>query len=323
MFNDSVKNDRKDKIVTFEFEGKKVRTAIINANTWWCLMDLYSALELTNVSNANKIITDEFGLTSDVICTVSDVDSHGRKAEINFIHESAMYHLVFTSRKPEAQRFRQWVYRDVLPSIRKTGGYGRVDDLDTLYTIIGNEIAHRNLLKAHQAKIEEHDQRIESLEKQSFGVSKEEISKVVQEESLSKEDVLKFVKEEAIKTEFPKDCMDLDNIRQFIFWGISQTNISKFLTAKLHPIKEYYYQVKNGAHGGEFSLSKSYKIEGLQEKFRLLLSESIKAGESTPINHIMYHPILGRYMVKRKELIMELDKGLDSIPMAEIKTPDL
>jgi prophage antirepressor-like protein len=41
------------------------------------------------------------------------------------VNESGVYSLVFTSRKPEAKRFRKWVTSEVLPEIRKTGGYRR------------------------------------------------------------------------------------------------------------------------------------------------------------------------------------------------------
>ena len=39
------------------------------------------------------------------------------------VSESGLYSLIFTSRKPEAKRFRKWIASEVLPSIRKTGGY--------------------------------------------------------------------------------------------------------------------------------------------------------------------------------------------------------
>jgi hypothetical protein len=41
------------------------------------------------------------------------------------VSESGLYSLIFTSRKPEAKRFRKWIASEVLPEIRKTGGYGR------------------------------------------------------------------------------------------------------------------------------------------------------------------------------------------------------
>jgi len=48
--------------------------------------------------------------------------SYGEK-EMICVNESGLYNLIFKSRKPEAQAFRKWVTSEVLPSIRKTGGY--------------------------------------------------------------------------------------------------------------------------------------------------------------------------------------------------------
>ena len=45
--------------------------------------------------------------------------------EMLTVNELGVYSLVFTSRKPEAKRFRKWVTSEVLPEIRKTGGYRR------------------------------------------------------------------------------------------------------------------------------------------------------------------------------------------------------
>ena len=42
---------------------------------------------------------------------------------MRFINESGLYRLIFASRKPEAEKFRRWVFHEVLPSIRKTGYY--------------------------------------------------------------------------------------------------------------------------------------------------------------------------------------------------------
>ena len=50
---------------------------------------------------------------------------------MNVVTESGLYHLVLTSRKPEAKVFRRWVTGTVLPSIRQTGGYQSGDDAKT------------------------------------------------------------------------------------------------------------------------------------------------------------------------------------------------
>lgn len=51
------------------------------------------------------------------------VDSKGRKQSINFIPEGDLYRLIVRSRLPSAQRFEHWLFDEVLPSIRQTGGY--------------------------------------------------------------------------------------------------------------------------------------------------------------------------------------------------------
>jgi len=42
---------------------------------------------------------------------------------ITLINESGLYNAVFNSKKPEAKTFRKWITSEVLPSIRKHGGY--------------------------------------------------------------------------------------------------------------------------------------------------------------------------------------------------------
>jgi hypothetical protein len=55
----------------------------------------------------------------------------GGNQRMNVVTESGLYHLVLTSRKPEAKAFRRWVTRTVLPSTRQTGGYQSSDDART------------------------------------------------------------------------------------------------------------------------------------------------------------------------------------------------
>ena len=54
-------------------------------------------------------------------------DSLGRDQITNFIPEGDLYRLIIHSRLPGADRFEKWVFDEVLPTIRRTGGYGQVD----------------------------------------------------------------------------------------------------------------------------------------------------------------------------------------------------
>lgn len=80
---------------------------------WFVARDVCNALELTNPTVAvNSLDEDErakFNL--------------GRQGEANIVSEPGFYKLVMKSRKPEAKAFQRWVTHEVLPSIRKKGGY--------------------------------------------------------------------------------------------------------------------------------------------------------------------------------------------------------
>ena len=62
-------------------------------------------------------------LSDEVISTYPILDSLGREQLANFVNEDGLYDVILDSRKPEAKQFRKWVTGEVLPSIRKTGGY--------------------------------------------------------------------------------------------------------------------------------------------------------------------------------------------------------
>ena len=86
-------------------------------------------------------------------------DSHFRKlnnAGENFLTESGVYKLIFKSKKKEAEKFQDWVTDEVLPQIRKTGGYIPVNEDDDEKTIMAKalQIMDRTI-KEKNIKIEE------------------------------------------------------------------------------------------------------------------------------------------------------------------------
>lgn len=83
---------------------------------WIAAGDICLALGLSNASAAvASLDDDEKGITI--------ADTLGGPQEIRIVNESGLYSLMFRSRKPEAVAFRKWVTSEVLPAIRKTGGY--------------------------------------------------------------------------------------------------------------------------------------------------------------------------------------------------------
>lgn len=95
----------------------EVRTTEINNVPYICLADICKILEIKNISDCKKRLKQDGVVTSEVI------DNLGRKQQATFINESNLYKVIFQSRKPEAEQFTEWVTSEVLPSIRKNGGY--------------------------------------------------------------------------------------------------------------------------------------------------------------------------------------------------------
>lgn len=121
-----------NQISIYNFNQNPVRTQTINCEPWFCLADACSALCLSN-SRKSKTQLSLKGVTKSYILT------EGGEQELTFINEPNLYRLIFRSNKPQAQAFADWVYSEVLPSIRKTGGYGSLD-VQELTKAVANEL---------------------------------------------------------------------------------------------------------------------------------------------------------------------------------------
>jgi len=98
----------------------EIRTIIKDGQPWFVAKDLCEVLELTNTTvSIARLDSDE----------VTKFNLGGLSGEINIVNESGLYSLVMGSRKPEAKQFKKWVTGEVLPAIRKTGGYVSNEDL--------------------------------------------------------------------------------------------------------------------------------------------------------------------------------------------------
>ena len=103
-------------------EFGEIRTAVVNNEPMFCLIDICKALELSN----SRIVADRL-----------DEDERRkldlpRQGETWFITESGLYAVVLRSDKPAAKKFRKWVTSEVLPSIRKHGIYATDNVIDNI-----------------------------------------------------------------------------------------------------------------------------------------------------------------------------------------------
>lgn len=101
-------------IQSYNFKGAALRTLTDGeGEPWFVAKDVCDILEISNPSDALKRLDDDERSRFNL----------GRQGETNIVNEAGLYVLVLGSRKPEAHEFKRWVTHEVLPSIRRHGGY--------------------------------------------------------------------------------------------------------------------------------------------------------------------------------------------------------
>lgn len=132
-------------------EFGKVRTLVKDGEPWFVASDVCECLGLANPTvSVNRLDYDErakFNL--------------GRQGWVNIVNEYGLYNLVLGSRKPEAKNFKRWVTHEVLPAIRKHGGYLTPDKVEEILTNPDSIIRLATQLKEERAKRAEAEKVIE------------------------------------------------------------------------------------------------------------------------------------------------------------------
>lgn len=102
------------------YKGKPVRWLIREGQPMWVAVDVCQVLELKNTTRAlARVAEDE----KDTLTSSKGIAVDGRAQSICLVTESGLYSLILSSRKPGARAVQRWVTHEVLPAIRKTGGY--------------------------------------------------------------------------------------------------------------------------------------------------------------------------------------------------------
>lgn len=131
-------------------EFGEVRTVMVSDEPWFVAADVCKALELSNPTVAvSRLDEDErakFNL--------------GRQGEGIIVNEAGLYSLILGSRKPEAKVFKRWITHDVIPAIRKTGGYIQGEE-----SLSDDDLIARALVMA-QKKIELREQQLKEKDAQ-------------------------------------------------------------------------------------------------------------------------------------------------------------
>lgn len=134
-------------------EFGQLRTIIKDDEIWFVGKDVASVLGYSNPPKAIRDHVDEDDkLTERIVLS-------GQNREVIIINESGLYSLVLSSKLPSAKEFKRWITKEVIPSIRKYGGYiaKPLNQLDILEQSI-------QIMKEQQRRLEEHDNRLAKIE---------------------------------------------------------------------------------------------------------------------------------------------------------------
>ena len=126
-----------------------IRTINKNGEPWFVGKDVAEVLGYADTRKAIRMHVDDDDKGGDILSTP------GGRQQITIINESGLYSLILSSKLPQAKEFKRWVTNEVLPQIRKTGGYIPLNDCEDT-----GEIMARALMIA-QRTIEQKDALLE------------------------------------------------------------------------------------------------------------------------------------------------------------------
>ena len=154
----------------FDFNGNNVEVFVVDGKEYFNMAHVGNVLGIQNIRDTTKDYNEFYKvkLTNEILEN-SGVDfTYTRKLNNfgeSFLTESGLYRVIFRSNKPQALEFQQWVFTEVLPQIRRTGGYIPVsaEDTDEMIEQRAKEIASKTVAIKDEI-IAEQQARIDYLE---------------------------------------------------------------------------------------------------------------------------------------------------------------
>lgn len=150
-------------IQQFNFKGNQFRTLTDSqGEPWFVAKDVCDILGLGTEHLRRDLDEDE--VTEATNLPNWQVGTNGGRIPL-IISEPGLYKLIMRSRKPEAKEFQRWVTHEVLPQIRKTGGYIPTTDVDDDMTILAKAVMiGQRTMEEQKRRIASQESRIRELE---------------------------------------------------------------------------------------------------------------------------------------------------------------
>lgn len=170
-----------------------IRIKTIDGEPWFVAKDVADKLGYAQTSNMMKRIDEEDSKSS-----ILD----GMNMKSSLINESGLYSAIIGSKLDSAKRFKHWVTSDVLPSIRKNGGYIANQENLTPEQIVANAlIVAQNIIAQKEKQIEDMRPKadfFDSVADSKTAISMNEVSKVLGIKGLGRNNLFEFLRDNAI-----------------------------------------------------------------------------------------------------------------------------
>jgi prophage antirepressor-like protein len=235
---------------TFDFSGNKIRTKIIYDVPWFIAKDVAEVLGFRDPYTATRGLDEDEKLLHTLWVS-------GQNRETTLINESGLYSLILKSNKEEAKQFKRWVTHEVLPTIRKTGGYVSNEDMfiDTYLVHADNQT--RLMFRA----------TLETVRKQNEQLA------IMQ----PKAEYFDALVDRNLLTNFRDTAKELEiGQRTFINWLLEKGFVYRDQTGKLKPYGKYVpelFKLKDFERNGKAGVQPLITPKG-KETFRILMEKS-------------------------------------------------
>lgn len=170
-----------------------IRIKTIDGEPWFVAKDVADKLGYAQTSNMMKRIDEEDSKSS-----ILD----GMNMKSSLINESGLYSAIIGSKLDSAKRFKHWVTSDVLPSIRKNGGYIANQENLTPEQIVANAlIVAQNIIAQKEKQIEDMRPKadfFDAVADSKTAISMNEVSKVLGIKGLGRNNLFEFLRDNAI-----------------------------------------------------------------------------------------------------------------------------
>ena len=236
----------------FTYSGNQVRTIIKDDEVWFVAKDV---CDILNHSNHKMAVSR---LDEDEVNKVYLIDSLGRQQQTTVVNEAGLYSLILTSNKSEARQFKRWITHEVIPTIRKTGGYVANDDLFVETYLKHADEQTKLLFRA----------TLETVRKQNEQIA------IMQ----PKADYFDALVDRRLLTNFRDTAKELKvKPKAFVDWLLEKKYIYRDQKGKLKPYAQYVpslFELKEWERNGRADVQTLVTPKG-RETFRILLQKAV------------------------------------------------